>query len=109
MDFLNQDSGRNTLNEILSQIDVQMDELVIPDESPMVGKTISDIEVRGKGAFIVVALRQADGTTIVHPKHELVLEAGDTVIVMGHRGDIPQFARNYVLKRDFRYRGSSRL
>lgn len=105
MDFLNQDDGRNTLNELLAQIDVQMDELGIPGDSPLVGKTISDIEVRGKGAFIVVALRKADNTMIIHPKHEMLLEAGDTVMVMGHRSDIPQFARNYVLKRGIKHRG----
>jgi voltage-gated potassium channel len=109
MDFLTQDDGRNTLNELLAQVDVQMDELVIPADSPIVGKTISDIEVRGKGAFIVVALRKADGTMVVHPKHEMLLDAGDTLIVMGHRGDIPQFAKTYVLKRDIRYRGSGRF
>lgn len=108
MDFLQQDDGRNTLNELLAQLDVQMDELAISEDSPLVGKTITDIEVRGKGAFIVVALCKTDGTTIIHPKPEILLEANDTVIVMGHRGDIPQFAKNYVLKRDnrFRYRGA---
>ncbi|MBD1808676.1 potassium channel protein [Microcoleus sp. FACHB-SPT15] len=106
MDFLNQDDGRQTINELLAEIDVQMDELVILSDSPLVGQTISDIEVRGKGSFIVVALRKGDGTMVIHPKHEVLLEAEDTVIVMGHRGDIPQFARNYVLKRDLRYRGS---
>lgn len=63
----------------------------------------------GFGAFIVVALRKVDDTMISHPKHEMLLEAGDTAIVMGHRGDIPQFAKNYVLKRDVRRRGSPRL
>ena len=106
MDFLNQDDGRQTINELLAEIDVQMDELVILSDSPLVGQTISDIEVRGKGSFIVVALRKGDGTMVIHPKHEVLLEAEDTVIVMGHRGDIPQFARNNVLKRDLRYRGS---
>lgn len=108
MDFLQQDDGRNTLNELLAQIDVQMDELAIPPDSPLVNQTISDIEIRGKGAFIVVALSKADGTLIVHPEHQLLLAAGDTLIVIGHRGDIPQFAKNYVLKRDLRYRGSGR-
>lgn len=48
-------------NELLAQIDIQMD-LAISDNSPLVGKTISDIEVRGKGAFIVIALRKLDDT-----------------------------------------------
>ncbi|PPS43306.1 TrkA family potassium uptake protein [Chroococcidiopsis sp. TS-821] len=106
MDFLEQDDGRNTLNELLAEIDVQVDELAIPADSPLANQTVSDIEIRGKGAFIVVALRKNDGTMIIHPKHEMLLEVGDTVIVMGHRGDIPQFAKNYVLRRDIRYRGS---
>jgi len=106
MDFLNQDDGRHTLNELLAQIDVYMDELTISLDSPLAGKTVSDMEVRGKGGFLVVALRKPDGTTIVHPQHEMLLEAGDTVILMGHRGDLPQFAQKYVLRRDIRYRGA---
>jgi voltage-gated potassium channel len=106
MDFLNQDDGRHTLNELLAQIDVYMDELTISSDSPLAGATVSDMEVRGKGGFLVVALRKPDGTTIVHPQHEMLLEAGDTVILMGHRGDLPQFAQKYVLRRDIRYRGA---
>ena len=106
MDFLNQDDGRHTLNELLAQIDVYMDELTISSDSLFAGKTVSDMEVRGKGGFLVVALRKPDGTTIVHPQHEMLLAAGDTVILMGHRGDIPQFAQKYVLRRDIRYRGA---
>jgi voltage-gated potassium channel len=106
MDFLNQDDGRHTLNELLAQIDVYMDELTISSDSPLAGKTVSDMEVRGKGGFLVVALRKPDGTTIVHPQHEMLLAAGDTVILMGHRGDLPQFAQKYVLRRDIRYRGA---
>lgn len=106
MDFLNQDDGRHTLNELLAQIDVYMDELTISSDSPFAGKVVSDMEVRGKGSFLVVALRKPDGTTVVHPQHEMLLEVGDTVILMGHQGDIPQFAQKYVLRRDIRYRGA---
>lgn len=67
LDFLNQDDGRSSLNELLAQVDVQVDELAIAHGSPMVGATIEDIEVRGKGTFIIVALRKADGTTLTHP------------------------------------------
>jgi voltage-gated potassium channel len=97
LDFLNQDDGRQTLNELLYQVDIQVDELVIVPESPIVGTTIGDIEVRGKGTFIVVGLRRADGATIVHPDQSLNLAAGDIVIVMGHRGDIPRLVQRYVV------------
>lgn len=108
IEFFSNDDGRSRLNELLSQVDIQVDELAIVHNSPMVGATIEDVEVRGKGTFIVVALRKSDGTTITHPSQALVLSDGDTVIVMGHRGDIPQFVRKHVIRRPMRY-ASSRL
>ncbi|NJM76557.1 MAG: potassium channel protein [Acaryochloridaceae cyanobacterium RU_4_10] len=106
LDFLNQDDGRQTLNELLSQVDIQADEIVIVPDSPIIGATVGDIEVRGKGTFIVVALRRSDGNTIIHPEQSLVLEGGDIVIVMGHRGDIPRLVQKYVKSSRLRYRGS---
>lgn len=105
--FLDQSEDRVRLNELLAQIDVQVDELNIPPDSPLVGGTIADLEVRGKGTFIVVALRKADGEVMTHPSHSVLLDARDTVIVLGHRGDIPQFKRLYdVRRKQLRYRGA---
>jgi len=108
MEFFSNDDGRSRLNELLSQVDIQVDELTIGYGSPIVGATIEDIEVRGKGTFIVVALRRLDGATITHPSQALILSEGDVVIVMGHRGDIPQFVRKHVIRRPMRH-ASSRL
>jgi voltage-gated potassium channel len=108
LDFFSQADGHHALNELLGQLDVQVDEIAIAPESPLVGATIGDIEVKGKGTFIIVALRQVGGTTMTHPSQSVVLKAGDAVIVMGHRGDIPQFVRKFVVKRKLR-RGSPRV
>lgn len=107
LDFLKEDEGRRDLNELLAQIELQLEELVITHNSPFVQQPISQMEVRGQGAFIVVAVRQAEGTIIIHPSHEWLLKEGDTVILLGHEGDLPQFARRYAMKRQLRYRGSS--
>ena len=97
LDFLSQDDGRQTLNELLSQVDIQVDELVVMPDSPIIGTTIGDIEIRGKGTFIVVALRRAaDGSTTIHPEQSLELRSRDVVIVMGHRGDLPRLVQKYV-------------
>lgn len=106
LDFLDQNDGGSNLNELLAKLDVQIDELAIPPESHLIGGTIGDVEVRGKGTFIVVALRCADGSTIIHPAPHTPLSVGDTLILMGHRGDIPKFAQHYTLRRQMRYRGS---
>jgi voltage-gated potassium channel len=104
--FLDQNEDRARLNELLVQMDVQVDELSIPPESSLAGGTIADLEVRGKGTFIVVALRKLNGEILTHPEHAVRIDAGDTVIVLGHRGDIPNFKRLYNVKRQLRYRGA---
>lgn len=104
--FLDQNEDRSRLNELLAQIDVQVDELNIPRDSPLAGGTIADLEVRGKGTFIVVALRKSSGEIMTHPDHAVQIDSGDTVIVLGHRGDIPNFRRLYNMKRKLRYRGA---
>jgi voltage-gated potassium channel len=106
LDFLSQADGQSTLNELLAQLEIQMDELAISQDSSLVGKTIADIEILGNRTFIVIALQRADGTTYTHPSHETILIDGDTVIVMGHQGDMPQLVRRYALKRQMRYRGA---
>ncbi|NET09955.1 MAG: TrkA family potassium uptake protein, partial [Symploca sp. SIO2B6] len=97
IDFLNQPEERSYLNDLLGQIDVQLDELRIPERSPLVGKTVREIEVRGKGAFIVVAIRLSTGQTIVRPSPSQALHSHDVLIVLGHQIDIPQFAKRYGL------------
>jgi len=98
IDFLNRPDERSYLNDLLANVDVKMDELSIPEESSAIGKTIMEIEVRGKGAFIVIALRRADGRLISHPHPSQVLVGGDALIVLGHCEEIPEFARQYDLK-----------
>ncbi|MEN9226335.1 MAG: TrkA C-terminal domain-containing protein [Thermostichus sp. DRC_bins_24] len=39
---------------------------------------------------LIVAVRRADGTAISRPDRELVLQAGERVVVLGYRDDIPQ-------------------
>lgn len=105
IEFLDQNDERARLNELLAQINVQVDELTIPPNSLLVGHPLADLEVRGKGIFIVVALKK-DGKLIIHPDHTTLLNVGDTVIVLGHRGDIPKFTRLYKMKQSTQYRGA---
>ena len=106
VDFLTQLNGQDNLNQMLGELDIQLNELRITPESSLVGGTVGDIEVRGKGTFIIVALRRADGAAIIHPGRDLFLTQNDTVIIMGHQGDMPQFAKRYAMRQEMRYRGA---
>jgi len=108
IDFLQEDEGRHNLNELLAQIDLKLEEFQITQNSPFVNQPIGEMEAGGKGAFVVVAIRQLNGTISLHPSHSFILQEGDTVILLGHEGDIPQFARRYAMKPSgLIYRGTS--
>ncbi len=96
-DFLQQKDKQNSLNDLLAQIDVQIDELTLSAHSPLVGKTVRELEIRGKGGFIVVALRRNNGQLLTHPHSSLLLNCDDTLIVLGHQEKLPKFARYYQL------------
>ncbi len=106
LDFFDRNDGGNTMNELLAQFGLRMDEVVITDTSSLAGGTVADVEVRGRGNFIVVGIRQANGNMVISPPDEMKLMTGDTVMVLGHKGDIPQFAQSYALQRQIRYRGA---
>jgi voltage-gated potassium channel len=106
VDFLSQTDGHQGLNELLAELDIQLNEIGIEANSPLVGGTIGDIEVQGQGTFITVALRRADGEVMIHPRRDTYLAQGDSIILMGHQGDMPNFVQQNALKREMRYRGA---
>ncbi|MGI8933495.1 MAG: potassium channel family protein [Phormidesmis sp.] len=106
VDFIAQADGRANLNELLAEIDIQVNELAVSADSALLGRTIGDVEIHGKGTFIIVALKRADGTIVIHPGHQEALYEGDTVMIMGHQGDMPNFAQRSAAKSQLRYRGA---
>ncbi|MEO1622221.1 MAG: NAD-binding protein, partial [Cyanobacteria bacterium J06632_3] len=104
--FLSQNDGRADLNELLAEIDIQVNELVVRKNSPLRDRTISAVELRGKGTFIIVALKKATSEIIVHPAPHEVLQEGDTLMIMGHQEDMPTFAQRHAEKAQLRYRGA---
>ncbi|MEM7758405.1 MAG: potassium channel protein [Cyanobacteria bacterium P01_A01_bin.40] len=105
-DFLQQKDRQNSLNDLLAQIKVQIDELTLSVHSPLVGRTIRELEIRGKGAFIIVALRRENGELLSHPHSSLILNCQDTLIAIGHQEELPKFARYYQLNHSLHQRRS---
>jgi len=105
-DFLTQMKGQANLNQLLAEIDIQIRELPINLQSELVGKTIGDIEVKGRGTFIIVALRHSDGDIVVHPARSTYLQQGDVVLIMGHQDDIPRIIQRQMSRPQLRYRGA---
>jgi voltage-gated potassium channel len=77
-------------------LDVEVDEILVRAESPLVGKSIAQAQTR-KGRLLVVALKQSAGTMLFNPGAEVIAGAGDTIILLGKRADIDDFRAEYKL------------
>jgi len=70
------------------RMDIQIEEIRIPDRSSLAGKTLEGAEIRKKTGVMVVALKKIDGTMTFSPAPEEVLCAGDHLIAIGSAGDL---------------------
>jgi voltage-gated potassium channel len=78
-------------------LNAAIEELVVGEKSPWAGKSIRDAATRTRHHLLIVALRRADGNMVFNPEADLIVQAGDTAIVMGRREDIQKFKREYAL------------
>jgi voltage-gated potassium channel len=84
------------VEEVLNRLiprhgDLDLGQLIIHADSPLVGRTLASLDARRHGALIV-AIWHAESIS-VPPKPDLPLEAGDTLIVIGPVGTL-QALRN---------------
>lgn len=79
--------------------DVEIDELRIPSDSPLVGVSVRDANIRAKFGLLIVGIQRSEGELIFNPDANLCFEATDAVIVMGHLGDIEKFSKENGLGR----------
>ncbi len=105
-EVLEKDLHDNAFVEGLHEIGLEMNEITLPEESPLIGCTLEDLETRGKSAFIVVAVRKPDGQTTIRPPLSLQLKSADTLIIMSHTGVTPDFVRLKLTRRERTYRGT---
>jgi voltage-gated potassium channel len=75
--------------------EVEVDEITIPEGSPLVGITISESQTRSRHGLLIVAFRNVGGTLQFNPGGEAVFEAGASVILMGHSKDIDRFRADH--------------
>ncbi|MFP4354383.1 MAG: potassium channel family protein [Phycisphaerae bacterium] len=67
-------------------VELEMDQLVLTTKSNLVGKTLLELALPKKTGATVVAIQRADGTPIYQPTSDMVLKAGDTLVLVGKKG-----------------------
>ncbi|HVF33660.1 MAG TPA: NAD-binding protein [Acidimicrobiales bacterium] len=64
-------------------LEFRLEEVPLPEASPLVGRTIRDSHVRDTTGALVLALRTADGSFLTNPDPSTVLRGGQILIVVG--------------------------
>jgi voltage-gated potassium channel len=104
--LLRDDLGMAQLNEQLQQIGLQFVEVPITADSSLADTTIDDIDPRDLAAVVIVAVRTAGGEIHRNPHGTTRLEPGDTIILIGRRGDLPKSLHKAAKAAGMTYRGS---
>jgi voltage-gated potassium channel len=64
-------------------LDLQMEELAIPEHSQFAGETLISSGFRKETGVIIVGIKKAHGKMVFNPHSEARMEAGDTLIILG--------------------------
>jgi voltage-gated potassium channel len=84
---------RPTVTEFIDQMlrereeVLRLDEVVIPEGSWFVGKSLREVPIRAETKLLVVALR-VEGKFIYNPEPSTVLEVGSTMVVLGATANV---------------------
>lgn len=73
-------------NEIFSfgvNISVDVGQITIPADSPFAGQTVAGCDLRRVRNVSILAVRDRDGDFVLNPDAQRVIEAGETMIVIG--------------------------
>lgn len=74
-----------TFGADLRHLGLELEVIPAATGSPCVGMTIAALEEQAAGAFLIVALKHADGSSL-QPPPDTVIQAGDGVAVVGRPG-----------------------
>ena len=67
-------------------IEFRLEEFFVPEDATIAGRTIGELEIGARTGAIVLAIRATEGTFDTTPSADVRLRAGDTLIVLGSRG-----------------------
>jgi voltage-gated potassium channel len=69
-------------------VDLTMEECAVVATSPLIGLPLKESGLRRDLNLIVVAIKRADGKMLYNPSPETLIEAGDTLVVLGMRQNL---------------------
>ncbi len=84
--FIRGSQRMRELESTLRDLGLEVDVVTVADGTAIVGRTIEEVEARGKGAFFVIQVNRANGEAVTRPPSDFRLDAGDGLVVVGRNG-----------------------
>jgi voltage-gated potassium channel len=69
-------------------IEFRLEEITVPEGSPIAGSSIRDAHIRDRTGALVLALRDESGSFTTNPPPDTVIDAGEVIIAIGTQGDL---------------------
>ncbi len=73
--------------------DIQVEEIRVTSRSELLGISLYESDIRKNLDLIIVVISKADGSMLFNPKADTIIEAGDTMVVVGSLRSIKQLER----------------
>ncbi len=71
-------------------VDIEMDQIELSATSELIGKTLQELELPRRVGVHLAAIQRTDGEMVYNPTSELMVEQGDTLIVIGRKGAVEE-------------------
>lgn len=73
------------------EMELRLEEDIVSQESPLVGKTLAASGLRKDYNIIILAIKSATGTMAFNPPFDTEIKAGDTLVILGNTSDLDRF------------------
>ncbi len=78
------------------ELSLLMEEIVVPRKSKIVGRTLTQCQIRQKSNVIVVAIKKPGEDIVFNPSPDMEMNIGDTLLVLGDGEAIKQFDKQFI-------------
>jgi len=76
-----------------NNLELAFEQLNVEPESALVGKKLSETNIRSELDIVVVSIRRSDGQVLFNPSGEVTIAAGDMLIAIGHAESLVKLAK----------------
>jgi voltage-gated potassium channel len=89
MDFVGGKAGVGGAD--FHHLGIEIHELSLTKKTDLLGWSVAEIQKRAEGGIMVLAVRRPDGEILRDNLDRLLLEAGDSLVIMGRSSGLPKF------------------